>query len=91
MQLSLQTLALLARSGDTQAGIVMDQYESHSPTTPVEIYYQGEQDVYLLHTPTMAVHDHMVPGSVIPRRPYTLTGMPIITIVDSDGGCDEDD
>jgi hypothetical protein len=76
MQLSLESLILLARSGDTQAAVAMDQYESYSPTTPVEIYYLGVEDIFLLHTPTTAVQDHLVAGQHLAKRSHTLMGMP---------------
>lgn len=86
MRLSLGTLALLVHNGDSQAIRVMDQYESHAPSTPVDIYYLGEEDLFILHTPTMAVKDHLI----LPKRSPTLVGLPQITIYDN-GECDEND
>ena len=88
MQVSINTLKLLSDQGDEDANFAMISYTFHTSNhRAVEAYYTD--GMFVIHTPKM-------PGDIIPRRAYTLTGMPAATpsgiiIQDNDGDIVDDE
>lgn len=81
MQLSHETLFVLADGGDTEAQHTLKEVNSYILPFGVEVFYQASEAVFILHSPT---------------RSRTMMGMPAITpsdiiIQDNDGGCDDDE
>lgn len=91
MRLSIETLNIMSHAGYTDATLARQSMERLAGLRqPSEAYYMVEGDMIIIHTPK----NHITPGAIIARRPYTLVGMPAavasgsVIVTDDDGEID---